>query len=427
MFNELLDKLDFMMKMKLNINLFGMNGTGKTHLIKTLLQEANSTNYIYLNFSCFINTRELYKILSHSAKSIMKNIESEFNLEKLSINKQSEFFDFISDTKDLMDLYFVIDDISNIDLIFRYKRNFRKFLETCIENKVGLVLVSNFNVKTSELSGIMNLDSITPLYLTNNTNEMSYDFLEKYINIIKNDEKLVNSIKSKINLDFNKEKEINEDSCRTVSNSTSISINKEKNEITNNTENKNKIKKFYLDDPNFYISILNTIYDPNYSENKEMLNYYFNVFIKQYTSFFHNLNEVIYNFGLVLSHFIPTTNYGMMYSEHQQANLDLKYEEHMRTKDTLMISKDPTLSFIIKTNQEQKFKLEKDSFKKKMNHVLMFQIINSHLHLRSHNEFYKDVNYVMKNSNNLLLSKTNSRLLKIQNSIKITKKGQTNT
>lgn len=91
--------------------------------------------------------------------------------EVFVINKFKDYYDLLTDMRGLYKVYFVIDDIADIESFSLYKKNIKKFIEvSLLFQEINFVLISNFDLKVSELNFSFVFDSFVSIHMFSHLN-----------------------------------------------------------------------------------------------------------------------------------------------------------------------------------------------------------------------------------------------------------------
>lgn len=470
-----------------------------------------NVNSMISNDESIIDDQSAYNYNDHniSTNGVSVNVSNSMNnyLNKFKLTNLNDFFNILSDLKSISQTYFIIDEIHNLDLLLRNKKFFKKFFDICICFDIKFLLISNFDMKNSEVCSWLNLESFHTIYFTNvKERGCTWNFCEKWIqqrhhDMIENnfyaeeesslglkeiDEMELNNLSKEIvvsqNVNKNKKKSksksnnsIKSDSINTKLNLTSNGMNgncnkngNHDNSMINNEYKNGNIKKdksksntnsivdkrkvnvnmlngsttddkiefklidrivkkeenklFFLYEPLFYINILEVrINFQKYpAEAKESIITLLRSCISQYTIFTININEIMYNFILIVHNFITletniSNRLNYMYDDLDKKSLQLAQYKQSKNSNVIVVSnnsvndeEDQTInkfdskSNTVNINNRFSYKstfINKDVLKantKRINFLIKFQVYNTLIHTASHNEFFKDIKAIIE-------------------------------
>jgi hypothetical protein len=157
-----------MLQNKLNINLYGPNGSGKTRATYEVLNELKIP-YFYSRITDFVDPPKILEKLKafliaqltdNSDSTIYTSSDSEniFNtvLDQNMI-KFVDLWELLEVAGELLrhsNFYIILDsieDLKHLDAQFKFKKYFLKLIAICKNFDIKLILISNFDLKNSEL------------------------------------------------------------------------------------------------------------------------------------------------------------------------------------------------------------------------------------------------------------------------------------
>ena len=152
-------QLEEMVDSFLNFNLYGPSGCGKTSLINRVITNKSKT-YVKFNLSDFYSKKNIFYLISKSinkylnSKRNSKNNEINNHNHIENINKWYDLYQILEKFNDLsfFKMYFIIDNILDIDLFNYYKKELIKlFVALSSYKNMKIILISNFDITNSEI------------------------------------------------------------------------------------------------------------------------------------------------------------------------------------------------------------------------------------------------------------------------------------
>lgn len=541
------DKLSEKDKKNSNVNLNNIDQNRNISIKNQQSSKVNINERYNQDESNFDENSNLNYIENNvNSTGISLNVQNSMNsyLNKFKLTNLNDFFNILSDLKSISQTYFIIDEVHNLDLLLRNKKVLKKFFDICLCFDIKFMLVSNFDLKNSEVCNWLNLESFHSIYFTN-LKDMgcTWNFCEKWIqqrhldfrnntsnnclddesslglkeiddieiaNIsndiqqLKNNNKKkskskdhnsTNSVKSNSinsnrigngvnhrankstinnsNIENKSRNEVKDKSkpkqnttfnenekSKSISNSRNVNINNTTFNELNDIEyklkegiiKKEENKQFFLYDPFFYLNILSVKVNlSNYPyEAKESIMNLLKSCVSQYTLFTININEIMYNFILIVHNFISSESKITSRVNHMYYELDKKHAQLVQFKElkkqgvsivenqvsnsnndddnddyTNKFDYQNTNKNSININRSSSYKstfVNRDLINKNMkriNFLIKFQVYNSLIHTANHNEFFKDMKIIIdtdgKIENNPRLKQLNDTINGINN------------
>ncbi len=167
-FSKFKSKYQIMLQTKLNINLFGPNGSGKTRVTQEVLNFCNIP-YFYISITDFVDPPKILEKLQvflitqltdHSDSTIYTSSDSEMLFNTVLDQKMIKFVDLWEMLEVAGELLYTskfyiildsIEDLNHLDAQFKFNKYFSKLIAICKNFDIKMILISNFDMKNSEL------------------------------------------------------------------------------------------------------------------------------------------------------------------------------------------------------------------------------------------------------------------------------------
>lgn len=168
-----------------------MNGCGKTHLVRSLFQKELSTVFeITINLTNFICEEEFFEKISMYYESFFKKSfptsYSQILQNNYVLKDWKTLYDFIEGSHNYIPVYFIVDEINEVNYINHFKKFFSKLLVLSNFDNVNFIFISNFDIKKSELKYVLNLTSFISLCFPGNDRKTIQNIAEeKFRSILK--------------------------------------------------------------------------------------------------------------------------------------------------------------------------------------------------------------------------------------------------